>query len=262
MVGKTKGKTTLLEKAKKLKHFTVEYVDINTITPNKYNPNRQGEHEYNLLLRSMREDGFTTPILVQKDTREIVDGEHRWRAARELGYETIPVVFVHMTAEQMRVATLRHNRARGQEDIELTAELLRELESVGALDWAQKSLQMDEVEMQRLMTDISAPEVLADEEYSQPWTYMAGTEAPSKTDKISVSIEAADRLRAMERKIKKAKTEDEREQARKDYEVYRVNLVFTTDEAKYVKEVLGHDPAAKILVYCKAEYDRLQKKLD
>ena len=258
---KTKGKAQLLKKTQHLKHFSVEYVPISSITPNKYNPNRQGEHEFNLLLRSMRDDGFTTPILVQRETREIVDGEHRWRAARELGYETIPVVFVHMTAEQMRVATLRHNRARGQEDIELTAELLRELESVGALKWAQKSLQMDDVEMQRLMTDIGAPEVLADEEYSRPWAYIAGTEAASQTDKISVSIEAADRLRLMERRIKKAKTDEEREQARVDHKVYRINLVFTTDEAKYVKEILGDDPAAKILSYCREEYSKLQKVL-
>lgn len=258
---RSKGKTQLLEKTKNLKHFTVEYVPIGTVTPNKYNPNRQGEHEFNLLLRSMKEDGFTTPILVQKESREIVDGEHRWRAARQLGYDTIPVVFVKMSAEQMRIATLRHNRARGVEDIELTAELLRDLDSVGALEWAQKSLQMDEVEMQRLITDIKAPEVLSSEEFSEPWAYVPGTEAPSKTDKISVSIEAADHLRAMEKKIKKAKTEDEREQARKDYKVYRVNLVFTREEEKYVKDVLGDDPARMILVYCKAEYEKKQKQL-
>jgi len=261
MVAATKGKKELEAKTEKLKHFSVEYVPIESITPNKYNPNRQSEHEYSLLLRSMKDDGFTTPILVQRDTKEIVDGEHRWRAARELGYETIPVVFVHMTAEQMRVATLRHNRARGEEDIELTAELLRELESIGALDWAQKSLQMDEVEMQRLMTDVSAPEILAEEEYSKPWAYMEGTESKDHTDQISVSIEASDRLRVMERKIKKAKTEEEREQARKDHKVYRINLVFTQDEAKYVREVLGNNPAGKILHYCKTEYDKTQQKL-
>lgn len=250
-----KGKQAVRKQAKALRVLQVEYVPINSVAPNTYNPNRQSEHEYSLLLKSMTADGFTQPILVQKDTHTIIDGEHRWRAARKLGFTQIPVVFTTMTAEQMRVATLRHNRARGEEDVELTAELLRELESLGALEWAQKALQLDDVEIQRLIDDIPAPEALASEDYSKPWVF---TPDPSSgnADVVSMSIEAADRLRIMEKKIKNAKTEEDRKQARKDQKIYRVNLIFTDAEAMIVRKVLGKHPAETVLLYCQSEYEK------
>lgn len=241
------------EKAKQLKRFQVQWVDVKSIKPNKYNPNRQAEHEYKMLLRSMREDGFTTPIIVQAKTKEIVDGEHRWRAARELGYEKIPVVFVDMTMEQMRISTLRHNRARGQEDVELTAELLRELEELGALKYAQASLGLDDIEIQRLIEDVSEPEALAGTEYSQPW--QPGLGSTDMADDVSATVKAADKLREMEKRIKQAKTERDREAARKDTQVYRVNLAFSPEEAPIVKKVLGKRPAQKILKWCLQEHN-------
>ena len=79
-----KGRRAVTKLAESLKTLSVEYVPIADIHPNEYNPNRQSPREYELLLRSMEEDGFTQPILVQRGTQRIVDGEHRWRAAHDL----------------------------------------------------------------------------------------------------------------------------------------------------------------------------------
>ena len=38
------------------------------------------DHEFELLLSSIRSDGFTTPVIVLHDGT-IVDGFHRWKAA-------------------------------------------------------------------------------------------------------------------------------------------------------------------------------------
>ncbi len=130
-----------------LERLEIEYVPIGRVNPNAYNPNRQSDRDFELLCRSMEEDGFTQPILVQRVTNVIVDGEHRWRAATILGHKEIPVVFVDMTDVQRRVATLRHNRARGTESIEYVAAMFRDFEKLGALDWAADSLLMDEVEL-------------------------------------------------------------------------------------------------------------------
>ena len=138
-MAKTKGKAEVEKKNKVLEALNVQYVTHDQIVPNTYNPNRQSEDEFELLKRSMSEDGFTQPIVcVKHEDQEgmfrIVDGEHRWRCSKELGYDEIPVVVTPMTYEQARIATLRHNRARGSEDIELTSEVLRDLEKLGALD--------------------------------------------------------------------------------------------------------------------------------
>jgi len=265
---KDKGRKAIEKKNQVLEKLSIEYVPVNSIQPNKYNPNRQSEHDFELLLRSMREDGFTQPIVCQKKTREIVDGEHRWRAAMELGFKEIPVVFVDMTPEQMRISTLRHNRARGSEDIELSAQVLRDLQQLGALDWAQDSLMITDTELNRLLEDISAPEALAGEEFSQAWLPdnvnqedIEGIESRTVSDVSSestvetfMSKDAIMKAREREKQIKEAKTLEEREMAQKDRSLYRISLIFSGDEADMVKSVLGKAPADKILTWCKQEY--------
>ena len=150
-----------------LKELQVEYVAASDLKPNAYNPNRQTEDEFAMLLSSMREDGFTQPVLVMQNGT-IVDGEHRWRAAQELGYEQIPVVRVNMTEAQRRIATMRHNRARGQDDTSVAAELFLDLEKLGALDWAQDSLRLSDEEVRRLvaMADTVAEDLSRGHEFS------------------------------------------------------------------------------------------------
>lgn len=259
-----RGRRAVEKRATALTRLAVEYVAIDAITANQYNPNRQSEHDFDLLLASMREDGFTQPIVVQRATNEIVDGEHRWRAAATLGMSEIPVVYVDMSPEQMRIATLRHNRARGSEDIELTAEVLRDLRELGALDWAQDSLLLDDVELQRLLDDVSAPDALAGEEFGQAWEpsgagigIVPGVEAERVTDTAGVTQvaamtqEALKAHRAREEALKAAKSQEEREQIKRDTDLYRVVLVFHGEEAEIVKNVLGDTPAERLLELCR-----------
>jgi len=256
-----KGKKVVAKTAGVVRVLKVSYVPIDSIHPNPYNPNRQSEHEFGLLLKSMTDDGFTQPVLVQEQTKEIIDGEHRWRAARKLGFKEIPVVFTTMTPEQMRVATLRHNRARGEEDVELTAAMLRDLEYMGSLEWAQKALDLDDIEIQRLIQDIPAPEALKGQEFSKPWAF-SGTETGEKFSGTlsSMTIEAADNLRVVEKKIQKAKTDEERKQARAEEQVFRINLIYTNEEASLVRAVLGNQPAVKVYEFCKQEYAKMNEK--
>jgi hypothetical protein len=54
-----KGKATIQARSARLERLVIEYVPINSIKPNRYNPNRQSEHEFELLKKSMDEDGIT-----------------------------------------------------------------------------------------------------------------------------------------------------------------------------------------------------------
>ena len=140
-----------MQRSNELGSVEVVYTPTDSIRPNSYNPNRQSADEFELLLKSIATDGFTQPVIVQRETNQIVDGEHRWRAAQKLEIGSIPVVFVDMTPEQMRVATLRHNRARGSEQIDLTSLLIREIESMNAIEWAQDELMMSDDELALLL---------------------------------------------------------------------------------------------------------------
>jgi len=256
-----RGRRAVEKTAKALERLEVVYVDVAELKPNSYNPNRQDPRDFELLVKSMTEDGFTQPIVAIRNERVIVDGEHRWRAARHLGYDKVPVVFVDMTMEQMRISTLRHNRARGSEDIALSAEVLRDLRELGALDWAQDSLMMEEEEMRILLDDIPVPEGLAGEDYSESWI-------SSKSKESTVSVEAKQvdpqRMEASTQKVveavklaeqKAALVDNESEKSKILFEIkkdiYRIAVSYTGDEAKIVKEVLGLQPAVKLVELCK-----------
>ena len=257
-------KTNVAKQYKTLETLQITYVSPKDVKPNSYNPNRQSDRDFELLLKSMKEDGFTQPVIVQKSTSEIVDGEHRWRASQALGMEKIPVVYVEMTDEQRRVSTLRHNRARGSEDIQLTAQVMRDLEKLGALDWAQDTLMLSDVEVNRLLEDVPAPESLKNEEFSTAWT---PTDADTEQDSVeatehkvsggtmmkSLSVDALEQQRNLEKKLQEAKTEEERQMARQDSDMYRISLVFSGAEAGVIRSVLGKKPAEKMLDMCKKE---------
>lgn len=259
---KVKGKAIIDKKNNTLEKLKIQYVKIDRITPNTWNPNRQSEHDFELLCKSMEEDGFTQPIICHKDSGVIVDGEHRWRAAVTLGYKEIPVVYVDMPIEQMKISTIRHNRARGSHDIELEAEILRDLQKLGALDWAKDSLILDDAELNALLNDIEAPEAMASEEYSEAWEpekfgddakIVQNLRESAEGDTLSTTYtqEAVMAQRNRERLLKEAKTDEEKQKIKAEVKLYRLSLVFSGEEAEDVKTALGDSPATKILELCR-----------
>lgn len=106
--------------------LTIEYVPIDSIFPNEYNPNSHTIESFDLLLKSIAYFGFTQPIVVHKPTMKIVDGENRYRVACVLEYKEIPVCFVDFDELKLRYATIMHNRARGKENKELVEKLYSE----------------------------------------------------------------------------------------------------------------------------------------
>lgn len=232
-----------------LERLEVIYVPVSQVKPNEYNPNRQSDHEFELLCRSMREDGFTQPVIVQPDFT-VVDGEHRWRAAQALGLDEIPVVVVNMTVAQMKVATLRHNRARGSEDIDRAADVLRQLEDLGAIGLAQESLMLDDTEISRLLDEIGSAEPAVGIDPELDAIVDAGTtvDEDGVESRTHAAVEAE---RERERKLAKARTDEARALARAEAATrFRLMLVFSGDEAVRVKELLGRKHAERVLEAC------------
>ena len=261
MAKRRKGQKTVEDRANRLEQLVIEYVPVEQIQPNKYNPNRQSEHDFDMLKKSMEVDGFTQPVIVHRPTAEIVDGAHRWRAAQAVALTEIPVVFVDMTPEQMRVSTLRHNRARGSEDVELTAQVLRDLRELGALDWATEGLLLDDTELERLLDDIPIPEALAGEEFGTAWEVAdrgdgLKTEQPGAIHgDNALSANAVDAIREREKQLSQARTAEERNAVEKDREILRISFTFTGEEARVVKAALGEQMADGLLALCQIAVD-------
>lgn len=74
---------------------TVKFIEIERIVPNRYQPRKSFEiDQMNNLVESIKEEGILQPVVVKAsgNSYEIVFGERRWRAAREAGLKTIPVI--------------------------------------------------------------------------------------------------------------------------------------------------------------------------
>jgi hypothetical protein len=92
---------------------------LGQIRANAWNCNFLGTAEQQALKQRMSEDGpeKTLPIVVRKmpdGDYEIVDGEHRWIIARELGWETIQAFEREADDLQSRALCIGYNRLRGR----------------------------------------------------------------------------------------------------------------------------------------------------
>ena len=157
--------------------YQVISVPIGKIEPNTYNPNTVAPPEMKLLYDSIREDGYTMPIVCYYDkTRDvyiIVDGFHRYKVMktsqrifeREKGL--LPVVVINKDISNRMASTIRHNRARGTHSIELMTEIVTELTKAGMSDsWIMRNIGMDRDELLRLKQISGLAELFADKEFS------------------------------------------------------------------------------------------------
>ena len=247
---------------KTLSKFKSEFRDIDSIFPNEWNPNRQTDRDFELLLRSIEDDGFTQPVIANREGK-IIDGEHRWRAAEALGYSEVPVVVVDMSDEQMRISTIRHNKARGSHDTELEVDILRDLKDMGASDWVKDSLLISDAEFDRLLGEFSTVDSFEEEFREVPQREKSIMDAGSRVQYPEViggvgnpstgSRKTEEEQRLREQLISQARSEQEQEWARRDTRLYRVALVFSGDESEIVKQALGDSPGEALLAMCEAK---------
>jgi ParB-like chromosome segregation protein Spo0J len=161
----------------------VQWVPLETVAANDYNPNSVAPPEMQLLEYSIKADGYTQPIVTffEGDTtqREVVDGFHRNRVGRECtavkrrvrGY--LPVVTINQDRADRGdriAATIRHNRARGKHQVQGMSDIVVELKR---RNWSDekigRELGMDPDEVLRLAQISGLAEMFKDREFSEAW---------------------------------------------------------------------------------------------
>lgn len=159
----------------------VQWVPIERVQANDYNPNSVAPPEMELLRLSIDADGYTQPIVTNEEdgVAVVVDGFHRNRVGREYpeiherlhGYLPVVQIRAQQTDRPDRIAsTIRHNRARGKHQVEAMSEIVLELKR---RNWSDakigKQLGMDPDEVLRLAQVTGLAEAFANREFSQSW---------------------------------------------------------------------------------------------
>ena len=160
--------------------YNVRAVPIDKIQPNSYNPNSVAPPELKLLYDSIKEDGYTMPIVcyydAESDKYVIVDGFHRYRVMlehpdimqREQGM--LPVSVIDKPLDHRMASTIRHNRARGAHEVDLMSNIIKELHELGRSDaWISKHLGMDSDEILRLKQLTGLTALFKDVEFGEEW---------------------------------------------------------------------------------------------
>lgn len=184
---KVKEINELKKGIKKISPFVKEPVDCviwvksDEVVANEYNLNHVAPPEMELLHTSIKEDGYTQPIVVyQHDGKyEVVDGFHRNRVGKEYkdinerikGYLPVVVINEDVADKGQRIAsTIRHNRARGKHQVEAMSDIVLDLRK---RNWSNekiaKKLGMDADEVLRLAQITGLAEMFADKDFNKAW---------------------------------------------------------------------------------------------
>ena len=106
----------------------IQQLELNQIRPYGKNP-RKNDKAVKVVVDSIKQYGFQQPIVVDKNN-EIIVGHTRYKAAKELGLATVPVLVADtLTEEQVQAYRLADNKTSEYADWDdaLLAEELREL---------------------------------------------------------------------------------------------------------------------------------------
>ena len=169
----------------------VIWVKNEEVHANDYNPNSVAPPEMKLLELSIKEDGYTQPIVgfdnggniedvVFGDNEiEVVDGFHRHRVGKECkeitervhGY--LPIIAINQDRKDLNdrmASTIRHNRARGKHSVDAMSDIVMELKKRNWKDEKiAKELGMEPDEVLRLSQIAGLAEMFASQEFSMAW---------------------------------------------------------------------------------------------
>lgn len=169
-----------------LKNHPVDFVfweKSENVEGNEYNPNHVDKINMKLLKISIKEDGYTMPIVSNREENiiRIVDGFHRRKAERmnkeisESTFGRIPLTQIRKDKRDIKnrmSSTIRHNRARGVHEIELMSKLVVELVQLGWNDIEiaeQLGMNIDEVLRLKQISGIAG--IFENLDYSMSWEF-------------------------------------------------------------------------------------------
>ena len=87
-------------------------VDIQSLKTYKKNPKNHTDKDINLIIKSVKRNGWGDPLLVCPETMEVLSGNGRLMAAQKLGMEQVPVVYAPkgMTEKQKADLVIASNK--------------------------------------------------------------------------------------------------------------------------------------------------------
>lgn len=156
----------------------VQWVDVEKLTANDYNPNVVFSKEMELLKLSILKNGWIQPILVTHEF-VIIDGFHRASLAKAdkqvkaLTGGKVPVVIMELNEAERMLLTIRINRAKGSHIAIKMSDLIKKVVNDYGMPIDEICRQIgatkDEIEL-LLMNDVFKKfDITKETKYSKAW---------------------------------------------------------------------------------------------
>jgi hypothetical protein len=184
-------------------------VQVTKISPNPWNPNRQTDFIYDKERTSIRKFGFLDPILVrERDGRyEIIDGEHRWKAAQDEGLQEVPVNNLGFVTDAVaKQLTIVLNETRGRADRVDLAKLIQQIKDDVGLEEMKENLPYAEGELDSFLSQNDIDWNSLNVPATSPSTTPPTNDGAEKIVTVSfkLPLEAADALEAQVERFRQA----------------------------------------------------------
>jgi hypothetical protein len=162
----------------------VQWVRLDQVVANNYNPNVVAKAEMRLLHLSILHDGYTQPIVTMWNEElgryEIVDGFHRYlvcmtyKDIQERTGGRVPIVVIDKPINDKMASTVRHNRARGKHSVDGMANMVFTMLDNGWGDAAIcNELGLEAEELLRLKHITGFSKLYEDADYRKSWESVA-----------------------------------------------------------------------------------------
>jgi DNA modification methylase len=144
----------------------IKTVKISELRPHPKNPRVHPDSAIEKLERSIKEFGWTNPVLVSADGY-VLAGHARLKAAEKAGIKEVPVVYLPLEGAKAEAYLIADNRLQDETDwdYEKLKDLLQELDT-GEFDLELTGFGMDEIE--DLIAQLHVPEEIVEDEVPEP----------------------------------------------------------------------------------------------
>jgi len=119
-------------------------IDIDLIKPSPYQP--RIVFDVSELKEEIKNDGLISELVVRKQEKnyELIDGERRLRALKQLGWKKVPVRVIKLKKEIVRRSVYKVNKVRANYTVEEESRYFKKLTDEGMKPWEiSKELSVD-----------------------------------------------------------------------------------------------------------------------
>ena len=144
----------------------IEKANINDLISPDWNPRQITEEELKKLETSLNEFGYIEPIIVNDVNNHIVGGNQRCKALKQLGYEEVDVVYVHIEdIHKEKACNVALNKISGDWDNDKLKVVLEEIE-LSPIDVSLTGF--DEIELTEMEITTEEPTEVVEDDYTEP----------------------------------------------------------------------------------------------